>query len=810
MVENQCFQLRGIISGERYQVHGFNDPETGLENNLNDEVSSIPSPEVCPGLAQETHTRKRVREGDEVSDVEPVVSDVNIEHPTGHLPPQPVACSSDAVPMGNTSNTVKYDIQDHQPTNSTSIRPPKRRLINDLLSKNLSTRSGQGSTSHPPSNVSADSQNLSILPDKVDVQEGMSSIKKGQVRKKKFLPDEKSKEPAAICFQRIENEVQNPDGDARTCDAVPDNISKDVLVKISLQNGVKGHQNKPELERSSTMGRKDVAEKEGASTGKGMDGFALHASRIENEHNISKGKGKMLQANEDLDSLFCWKKDKLVEDAFVHRRAKVLSNMPASIPIPSTQGAWNGEGLKEKQHLSLNYYSSAEACSKRGVCQTKNQMPFSLSEGSSKSHLIRKDNEPNIYRASRHITNAISGKGKGVHHEEIGGARNKAKTVQFYDLTVEAAEEGANKNVRREVVDMMARNQYERPLPHVENRSKLLDKSIQMTKHHTCERTNGIVTREEDMVYRKGNSTNFFYPYGGNQFGLTDLRKTQSPFGLESLQSKNNPSSGLYFSPMDTRNFGTHGTSMFNSSIAERGSCNDALQDKGGSNPWKSILKNDFNASRPWPTLTRNNTSMRFDATPRKDYSQPTSSNYIDNFSFQSASANTIPTMNLLNLTGAGMQSTSSFNAGIGARMLQRAFYPGSCSNSLKIGSSISDRNSMRSGKGESSMSGMMSGVGQQFSRPNLERDLKEFVRGMNVHGNQGTSGPSNTMSGNICMINRNPADFTVSGEGNAYMINGEDLQLEKSVPGQRSHLPSHGRKLTKKQKGKMKEPQKD
>ncbi|XP_019457511.1 PREDICTED: uncharacterized protein LOC109357912 [Lupinus angustifolius] len=665
------------------------DHEIGLENNINHEVSSISSLEVCPGLAQETHTRKRVHEGDEVSDVEPLTSNVNIEHPTRHLPLELVACS-DAVPMGNTSNIFKNDIHDHHLTNSTSKKPPKRRLSTDLLSENMVTRSeqitGLGSASHLPSNVYADSQNLSILPDKVDVQEGMTLIKNGHVRKRKFLPDEESKDPADMCFQRTKNAVQNPDGDARTCDIVPDNRYKDVLVEMSLQNGVKGHQNKPELERSSTMSKKDVVEKEGASIEKGMNVFGLHASRNENEHNISKGKGKMLQADEDLDSLFYWKNEKQVEDAFSHKREKVLSNMPASIPIPSAQGAWNGEGLKERLHLSLNCNSSVEACSKKGICQTKNQMPFSLSEGSSKSHLIREDSEPNISRASRHISNAISRKGKGVHLEEIDGARNKAKTVQFYDLTVEAAEEGANNNVRMEVVDMMARNQYERPIPHVDNRNSLLDKSIQMAKHQTCERTNGIVTRDENMLYGKGNSTNFFYPYSGNQFGLTDLRKTQSPFGLEVLRSKNKPSSGLYFSPIDTRNFGT---SRFNRSIAERGSSGAALQDKGGSNVWKSILKNDFNVSRPWPTLIRNNTSMRFDAASRKGFSQPTSRNNFDKFSFQSASWNTIPNMNLLNLTGAGRQSTSSFNASVGARMLQSAFYPGGCSNNLKIGSSI-------------------------------------------------------------------------------------------------------------------------
>ncbi|KAE9588141.1 putative protein EMBRYONIC FLOWER 1 [Lupinus albus] len=349
--------------------------------------------------------------------------------------------------------------------------------------------------------------------------------------------------------------------------------------------------------------------------------------------------------------------------------------------------------------------------------------------------------------------------------------------------------EGAHDDVTMEVLELMGRNQYERSLPDAENRSGLLDRSTQMAKHQTVDRTNGTVRREENLLPAKGNSASFFYPYGGNQFGLNNVCKSQSPFGLEVLQSKNKPSKGLYFSPMNTLKFGATGASRFNRGVAEYGPSGAALQARGGSNLPKSTPIQDYETSRPWPTLT-SNAPLGFDAAPRQVFSQPTSSRNMNMTTLQSGSMHTIPAMNLLSLMDAGRQSATSFNAGVGAQMLQRAFYAGACSNNLRIGPPTSDRNVIKSGKGESSKSVMQGGVSKQFRWPNLERKLKEVVSRMDVCDTQGTSGPSNTISENLCMLNRNPADFTLSVEWNAYTINGEDLKFEKGVPEEMSDLP--------------------
>ncbi|KAK7255577.1 hypothetical protein RIF29_28990 [Crotalaria pallida] len=441
--------------------------------------------------------------------------------------------------------------------------------------------------------MSTDSQVQSILPDKMDVQEDMTLTKRGRGRKRKFLPAEKSKEPIDMPFHRIENGVQNLERDAKTIEIIPDNRNEDVLTTTSLEDNMKGYQHKLEHDRSHTMYKNDIVEKEGAS--KTPSGFFPHASTQKRMVNISKGKGKMLQTEVELSIL--------------------NTNMPTSLLLPSVQRAPNGEGFEEGMHLSPNLFSSVEACNKKGTNESKNWLPFSLLEGISKPQLISKDNEPNSLRASGNITNSLSGKRKGVYLEEINGTIKQAKNVPFYDLTTDEPEQDTHHDIPTEVVELMARTQIKRSMADAENKSSSLqDKSTQMEKHLASDnRTHGFIRREFNVYPRNENATNSFNPYGGYRLGLnSSLCKTQSPFGYEVLKSKSKSSSGVYFSPLDTSKFSTARTSIFKRSIVERGPTGAALQAWGGFELRKNIMQQEHDASRPWPMLTRSNASLKF------------------------------------------------------------------------------------------------------------------------------------------------------------------------------------------------------
>ena len=70
--------------------------------------------------------------------------------------------------------------------------------------------------------------------------------------------------------------------------------------------------------------------------------------------------------------------------------------------------------------------------------------------------------------------------------QEINGARTVQKTIEAVDQlgfmkryseqTVEVSEQGTLDDIPMEIVELLAKNQYERCLPDVENRSSTLEK----------------------------------------------------------------------------------------------------------------------------------------------------------------------------------------------------------------------------------------------------------------------------------------------------------------------------------------------
>ncbi|TKY74569.1 EMBRYONIC FLOWER 1 [Spatholobus suberectus] len=684
------------------------DLEIGLEDNLNHQLTSVPSPKTYPDLSPEVHTSKEVCEGNEVSYPElasnlksmeksstemcnggtpadnqcqkdlikacsvlgkgTTVTEVDntYDHTTGP-PLESVACNH-AAPAGSMDNTVENDFPDHHSEKSTGLsrrRPRKVRLMADLLSDNgeLKTEqiSIQESLSYGTSNASAASQTHSILPGKVDIQGGLTLTSTGPSRKRKFPLDE-VRRPASMCFQRVENEVQNSEGEVKTTDTVLDtrSNSKDVPVGLGLQDAAKGHWSKPDTERSHIMGKKknkkiqvvdnclipeqpqgqqrenvdtmDPTDKTYASktnssrlapsafTGKGMDNFPICTLRIENEFNLSKQKGKMLQTDGELESLSLQKNNMLVQDSCAYSGEKANSTMPVTIPLPSAQGMLNDKGLEEGLHLSLNnYVVEAHVYNKKCIHQIDNRLPFSMpfQDGTSKvPQLNWKDSDTNVFGGqnipSKHPTNALSG--KGVHCEEINGARNTQKTIEAVDQlgfmkrysgeqTVEVSEQGTLDDIPMEIVELLAKNQYERCLPDVENRSSTLEKSTlgrktQMTGGSTVHgkgemsllkagqkekpqgrhNKNNMVTRGENVKPSKRKPVHYFSSFDGNNLGMNNLCPPQSPFGFEVSQSQKKPSSGFQFSPMGSSQLGSARNCRLNGSFEERGSPNATFQ----------------------------------------------------------------------------------------------------------------------------------------------------------------------------------------------------------------------------------------
>ncbi|XP_019415568.1 PREDICTED: protein EMBRYONIC FLOWER 1-like isoform X2 [Lupinus angustifolius] len=869
-------------------------------------------------------------------------ADKTTNHTTGPPPLYSVACNR-SVPSGSTRKIVESDFQGLHLEKKTAFsrrRPRKVRLMTHLLSEKSDLKTDkltiQGSPSHGTSNASEGSQSHSMIPGKVDTQGESTLTNMCHSKKRKFILDE-APGPEDMCVQGVAIEVQK--GDATKY--------KDVMAGIGLQDVTRGFQSKSEIERNHIMGKKSrkikvidnhlipephqgkqrvnedtvyPADKAYASktlysrftpraiTEKGMDKFPFHAPRTENEFSLSKGKGKILQTHREMGSLSCQKNATLVKNPFAYSGGKIMSNMPVTIPIPSAQGTLNGKGVEEGLQHSLNSQLAVQIYDKKCIHQTEIRLPFGLplQEDTSNVHQQkRKDSETIVYG--------------GVHCEETTGARNKEKTVEAVEKlgvlkrcseqTV-LCEEGALDDIPMEIVELLAKNQYERCLPDAENRSSIFEKStvkrkIQMTdgcsaygkgnlsllkkgqkkKHEGAHKKSFTTTKREIVKPSKRKSVHYYSPFDGNNLGTNNARPLGPPFPH-----------------MGSSHLGSARNCNFNGIIEECGSSNATLQANVGCSLHNTILQQDNEASRIWASLTSNHVSLGYDV-PKMGVFQPTSAS-VDITSIQSGalhkqrmrrdidlncrnlhvagpemlnrnkgpgtvsrttgrfpfpekhngmepyqnlrgsvdvySAETISAMHLLSLMDAGKQPHTSFNEGAKAQMLRRPYH-GNCSTKLEIGTSKTHNTPKKQSFDYYSRSYLSDKSGGCFlgsptfvPSSSTQRDMKilrddgafagqnsiEFgkkekakssnsflhdrldVRGtrkietpvqhkLDFRGTRETVLPVRVTLGSSCMVNKNPADFTMPETGNVYMINGVDLKFEKIISKKRPHFPT-------------------
>ncbi|BAT78322.1 Protein EMBRYONIC FLOWER 1 [Vigna angularis] len=776
------------------------DLDSGLEDNLNHQVTSIPSPKNYPDLTPpEVRATKKGRlnrqgdcESNEVSlpglfsnlkcteksssemcnggitaanqsqnDVikactvfrkgATVMEEVNNtdDHPSG--PPLELVACNDTATAGSIDNTVENDFQDHHSEKSTGLsrrRPRKVRLMSDLLSDNGELKTEQNlikeSVSLGTSHASAASQAQSILPGKGDIEGGFTLTSTGP-RKRKFPLDE-VRRPTNMGFQRVENEVQNSQVVIKATDTLLDARSnfKDVSKGIYLQDATKGRWNKTESERSRIISKKKNKKIQGvdnsliseqpvgqhreneetmhttekayasktnssrlappAFTGKATDNFPTHSLRREHEFNLSKAKGKMLQTDVELDSLSWQRNNMLVQDSNAYSGEKVRSTMPLTIQIPSAQGLLNRKGLEEGLHLSLNnYLVDAHVYNKKCIHQIESHLPFSIpfQDGTSKVPQLKwKDSDNNVFGGqsipSKNPTNALSG--KAVHFEEINGSRNTQQTIEAVDQlgfvkryseqTLEVSEQGMLDDIPMEIVELLAKNQYERCLPDVENRSSTLEKPSlgrkrqiaggstvhkkgemsllkdgQKEKPQGKHKKNSMITRGENVKPGKRKPVHYFTPFDGNNLSMNNLCPPQPPFGLDVSQSQKKPSGGLQFSAIGSNQLGSSQNCRLNGSFEERGSPNATFQAPGGCSLHMNILHQDDEASRIWASLTSNHVSPGYDLPKRVVSSQHPSCNMnitsLQSGAFHKQNTKRDTDLNYMNLNAVGLEKLS-------------------------------------------------------------------------------------------------------------------------------------------------------
>ncbi|RDX84396.1 hypothetical protein CR513_34552, partial [Mucuna pruriens] len=254
-------------------INRITEHDLGLQNNINHQVLNTQSLEVCPGPLQEMHTNERGFEGNVISNVELVVSNLKIkdksscevpnegkhiyednqgleelrrsctltreaimvtekdnvlEQTIEQFPLEPVF--EDNVDSEDTDYSIENDVQDHYPTKYTrrsSKKRKKMRLLKEILRENdelnnteqiiKETLAPQNQSNNPE-----DSQTQTSIMDNVGCEEDNKKVtKKGHRGRKRKLPLDENGKPSYEFFKRVDNEVQNIGSDAAE---VGDNI----------------------------------------------------------------------------------------------------------------------------------------------------------------------------------------------------------------------------------------------------------------------------------------------------------------------------------------------------------------------------------------------------------------------------------------------------------------------------------------------------------------------------------------------------------------------------------------------------------
>ncbi|MED6172086.1 hypothetical protein PIB30_046836 [Stylosanthes scabra] len=827
-VRNEIENINAEIIQNRITDH-----DIGSVINLNHQLSSVTLPEVPPDHMEECHINKIASEANveksssEINEGTPtseenqghsglrqsasilrectvVIEDNVIDHETEHL--SLVADSNHDVPVENEDEIFRSH-QDHDVERSTSLtckRPRKMRLLKDLLNENGESNTGKstpnGSISHCPLNQSATSETPSISPEKVLAPVDSTLTSRARGRKRKFVVDEESRS-TDMCSQTVDSEIQNRRGVSRA---------------------------------DNTAGKRHKA--------------VAHVDK----HLISRPQeGQRRESGSTVD--FTNKEnDKLAEDSFAHTATKKLSNSVERVAVPRITCTSNGEELREERHLPLKGFPLEQICNKQNMSQREIQLPVftPFQEGTSRARHRSMDRKTNYFGTRKNhsidVSNAIP-RGKEVYVEGTNGARNNNKMIEVVDLdssleicndlTEEDSDHGSEDDIPMEVVEILARNQYERSLPDVENLSCQREMSDQREKDQVSDVRIGINRRQGNAFPGKENSSNYFSSLKGKQFGIGDS-STLHPFsfGFEVRQTENMSSNGSHYSPMKGQNNASKRT------VPQPTSSNlDFISLRSGlthrQNRRRDMIDLNYPSSHytdrekhPTNTDSGNMSSMN------TEHTIVGRSNEMDHDRYQSESRDmhsneAIHALHLLSLTGAGREIDTSAAAGISPKMIRRPSNPGTCCANLernihgspqrqisehfrsvnlsdksqnrldspflaasseqhgqKLRSpDFRDQNLPRYGNGtkmSTSNIAMQNGDSLQLRGPNLERETPDQLR-LNV------SEPSPSISVSTIVVNRNPAEFTVIEDGNPYMINGEDLKFEDSPPNRRHGLPA-------------------
>ncbi|KAF2304461.1 hypothetical protein GH714_031691 [Hevea brasiliensis] len=405
-------------------------------------------------------------------------------------------------------------------------------------------------------------------------------------------------------------------------------------------------------------------------TDREADFFPLSTQRNDRKSSFKK-KSKMPQVDDPQASLIPWNHGMLKEDLISRKDAEFLQTEPLRLPYHSAQVTASEKGLNHmtKQKYDMRHNLQVEDRRMSLITQQEGTAEDQVNRNAAETTYVG-----NFSFASKPILDIPCGKGEYIgmsskrttgrmpfHNEkqnytsqfDIGncshlqqknfyGTTGNMKTIGIQECSVLArkdgdqrankvSEQGALDDIPMEIVELMAKHQYERCQPDGEhdrcqlemtNNTKIgqaMDFSkaygsgeMSLFQQETSQKRNlpvknGITKRGENLGPAKQKSVEYFSRADLNQFNMSKLQQTPAPPGFKAFfQCQEKPSSGFHHSASSSGRQNSAQNCKWVGDVVGKRSFHNCLQTSGTCNACQGIPQQSKETNHLWSTMMPN------------------------------------------------------------------------------------------------------------------------------------------------------------------------------------------------------------
>ncbi|KAL4029563.1 hypothetical protein IC575_007782 [Cucumis melo] len=611
----------------------------------------------------------------------------------------------------HTEISVENDTQGHHIDKSGSLhrrKARKVRLLTELLNENENVKTNHIDTEESPSHgTSEKSEGLKDLSASRCTVAAKKNVRcSGQTSKSKMPLDEDCLAAETSSSYNVYDKIQPLKGDEETTNSFHASesenalIATDVRTKKSLLNkcrndlkSLHGKKNKKiQIEACSPLdippgsgdNISDISLKQNEFSSNAMDPFLLFGSRIEPISNPSKRKSKMPVIDDRRG--FSWSNSMPRRDS-ASKEVELRNNDPLVVSCSSVPDECS-EGL----HLSLSSNLATARNDKKSIFETEDGS-HSLSSWQGRASVVRiKDSKAKKLKDSNvpfnysdtfsrqvghggvnskitsgrmHLQNGKQNSNSQANDDswsqlqamDNSGVNKVEKSVQEHlaaqmkqsEHTVgKISEQRALDDIPMEIVELMAKNQYERCLDNTRNSKSLSktsskkarimnfsyvcgssdslqEKNIPKWKPQVRNGRNNLHTVGDNVAYGKQGSGNYFSHTEGGHFNIDHLRQTIIPPEYSTFgHSQNKSSNPVKFLARSTSEKACSQYSQYPGGVEDQESSHYRAQSFRVNNAHHPVSQNNEGVAHLWNEVPPNHHSY-IPTTPRKVASQSTS-----------------------------------------------------------------------------------------------------------------------------------------------------------------------------------------